>query len=182
MFFAYFKQKRGLQMGKRSIAILIVILFLGIGIGYVISRLIELSLKPQLPEEVAEIVKDIRVILRESDVKNRTLYLDASQWYCKINILHGGDNPFPWDLAEANAPIVFFFLEDIEEPEKADNYSDLIIRMNPIIGKENGKRKMVVVFFAEGGYEKFVYYKTELLHHYDDEDPTSNYGIKLLPL
>jgi hypothetical protein len=66
-------------------------------------------------------------------------------------------------------------IEDIEDSTKADNYGDLIIRMNPIV--ENGTRKMVLVFYAEGGYDKFVYYKDQLLHHYTDNDSTSNYGI-----
>jgi len=41
---------------------------------------------------------------------------------------------------------------------------------------------MVVVFFAEGSYDKRVYYKDELIYHYMDSDPTSNYGIKEIPI
>jgi hypothetical protein len=52
--------------------------------------------------------------------------------------------------------------------------------MNPII--ENGTRKMVVVFYAEGGYDKLVYFKGDLIYHYNDSDPSSNYGIVLLKI
>lgn len=137
---------------------------------------------PYIPENVSKIAEDMRVVIIESETENRIAYLDPNQVYCKVVVFHGGDNPNPWDLAYPNAPIVFFFLEDIEDPDKADNYSDFIVRMNPIIDEEDGKMKMVVVFFAEGGYEKLVYYQNQLLHHYRDEDPTSNYGIKLVEM
>jgi hypothetical protein len=50
--------------------------------------------------------------------------------------------------------------------------------MNAII--ENGIRKMVIVFHAEGGYDKSVYFKDELIYHYTDSDSSPNYGIVLL--
>lgn len=158
-------------------------LVFGIGIGYLIRNQIEILSDPQLPEEVAKIAKDIRIVVRESDMKNRTLYLDVNQWYCKFKIFYGGSNPYPSDLAKGKAPIVFFFLEDIEDPQKADNYSDLIVRINPIIDKEDGKLKMVLVFFAEGGYDKLVYLDNKLLYFYNSTAPTpptnykQNYGI-----
>lgn len=163
-----------------KVGLFFMLFLIGVGVGYLIHYEMELSAEPKLPEEVLSISGDIVVIVRESNVYNRTLYLDVSQWYCRFSVLHGGSNPYPWDLAEANAPIVFFFLEDIEDPNKADNYSDLVIRMNPIV--ENGTRKMVLVFFAEGGYEKFVYHKGQLLHHYNDSDATSNYGIRIIEI
>jgi hypothetical protein len=52
--------------------------------------------------------------------------------------------------------------------------------MNPII--DSGTRKMVVVFYAEGGYDKFVYFGNQLLHHYNDTEPESNYGISLIDI
>jgi hypothetical protein len=70
------------------------------------------------------------------------------------------------------------FLRALTDPTKADNYGDLIIGMNPII--ENGTRKMVVVFYSESGYDKLVCFKDELIFHYTDSDPSSNYGIVLL--
>jgi len=132
------------------------------------------------PENASKIAEKMRVVVVEEG-KNRTLVLNPTEWYCKVIVFCGGSDPIPWDLAYPNASITFFFLEDIEGPERADNYSDLIIRMNPIIDRD-GKLKMVVVFFAEGAYEKLVYYNEELLHHYQDDDPTSNYGIRLLPI
>jgi len=133
---------------------------------------------PSIPEEIAKISRQMRVVVTEPSGKNRTLFLNSDEWYCKVTIFYGGGNPYPHDLAYPNAPIVFFFLEDIEDSEKADNWSDLIIRMNPVV--EDGKSKMCVVFFAEGASEKLVYYKNRLIYHYRDEDPTSNYGIVLL--
>jgi hypothetical protein len=50
--------------------------------------------------------------------------------------------------------------------------------MNSII--ENGTRKTVAVSYAEGGYDKLVYFKGELIYHCTDSDPSSNYGIVLL--
>jgi len=155
-------------------------LVIGVGIGYGIRYYTELPSKYQLPEEIANISQEIVVVVRESPAKNRTLHLDLNQRYCKIAIHYGGNNPRSNDLAYPNDPIVFFFLEDLEDPEKADNYSDLIIRMNRVT--EDGKLMMCIVFFAEGAYEKLVYYKNQLLHHYNDTDPTSNYGIVLLEI
>ena len=70
------------------------------------------------------------------------------------------------------------FLRALTDPTKAHDYGDIIIGMNAII--ENGTRKMVVVFYAESGYDKLVYFKDKLISHYTDSDPSSNYGIVLL--
>ena len=154
-------------------------LFLGIAIGYFLHTSNQTS-EIKLPEEVTRISKDIRVTVMESNSENRTQYLNLSYWYCRATVLQGGSNPEQRDLADPNASIVFFFLEDIADSTKADNYGDLIIRMNPIV--ENGTRRMVLVFYAEGAYDKFVYYKDQLLHHYNDSDPTSNYGISVIDI
>ena len=153
---------------------IILLMTVGIGVWYNLN----MCQPSPLPKEMTEIAENIEVVVQESDSKNRTLFLDTSQWYCKSFVCRGGSDPYPWDLAYPNAQIVFFFLEDVKFPKLADNYSDLIVRMNLI--EDDGKRKMVLVFFAEGGYDKFVYYKSDLLHHYRDEDETSNYGIKLI--
>ena len=136
----------------------------------------------EVPTNVTKIAEKMHVVIKESETENRTVYLDPNQSYCKVRVFHGGENPVPRDLAYPNASIVFFFLEDIEDPEKADNYSDLVIRMNPIIDEEDGKLKMVIVFFAEGGYDKLVYDQNQLLYHYRDVDPASNYGIRLVEI
>lgn len=131
---------------------------------------------------VTNITKRMKILVVESEVKNRTLYLDPNQWYCKVKIFYGGDNTLPQDLYRNDSqiePIVFFFLEDIEDPRRADNYSDLIVRMNHIIDPTDNRLKMVIVFFCEGGYDKLVYGDDILLHHYNDNDPTSNYGIRM---
>jgi hypothetical protein len=135
-----------------------------------------------IPPNVTAIAEAIRVIVQESGGTNRTLYLDPAHPYCEAAVFQGGAHPFPQDLAYPNASIVFYFLEDLADPEKADNYSDLIVRMNPIIDPASGEPQMGLVFFAEGGYAKWVYHHTELLHHYDDDDPTSNYGIRTLAI
>jgi hypothetical protein len=178
-------------MDKGIVASIVMSLIIGVLVGYVPMQLENGNLRKQIqvlqkffdiPQNVTKIAKKMHIVIVESETENRTVYLDPNQSYCQVIVFRGGSNPFSGDLAYPNASIVFFFLEDIEDPDKADNYSDLIIRMNPIIGKGDGKLKMVVVFFAEGGYEKFVYYNNELLHHYNDEDPTSNYGIRILDI
>ena len=159
------------------LGLVIVCLSVGFAAGYIVhssSRQTELA----LPEEVADIAKNMTVTVRESDIVNRNLSLDTSNWYCKATIVTGGSSPEKWDLADPNGKIVFYLLEDVADSTKADNYGDLIIRMNPII--ENGTRKMVVVFYAEGGYDKIVSYGNRTLFHYSDIDPESNYGISLI--
>jgi hypothetical protein len=133
---------------------------------------------PSIPEEIANISRQMLISVIEPSGKNRTLFLNPYEWYCKVIVFYGGTKPYPQDLAYPEAPIAFFFLEDIEDSEKADNWSDLIIRMNQIV--EGGKSKMCVVFFGEGASQKLVYYKGQLIYHYRDDDPTSNYGIVLL--
>lgn len=182
-------------MEKKLITLVFITSFAGIGVGYGLGHIARQSQISSLqseisgwestynelfdiPTNVTKIAEKMYVVIVESDTRNRTVYLDKNQSYCKVIVFPGGENPIPKDLAYPNASIVFFFLEDIEDPEKTDNYSDLIIRMNPIINEEDAKLKMCVVFFAEGGYEKLVYYQNQVLHHYRDEDPTSNYGIK----
>jgi hypothetical protein len=132
-------------------------------------------------DEIEFIRKDIRVIVKYNEYENKTLYLNTSQWYCKCAIFYGGNNTFPQDLYPPGAQIAFFFLEDLNET-LADNYSDTIIRMNPI-KDENGTMKMVVVAFFEGGYEKIVYYKErELFHYIDIGYDTRHYEIVELDL
>ena len=186
-------------MEKKPIALAFITLFAGIGVGYGLghvtrqsqisslqSEISELELRYNelfdVPTNVTKIAEKMYVVIKESETENRTVYLDPNQSYCKVIVFDGGKNPVHKDLAYPNASIIFFFLEDIEDLEKADNYSDLVIRMNPIIDEEDEKLKMVVVFFAEGGYEKLVYYQDQVLHHYRDEDPASNYGIKLIEM
>lgn len=195
-------------MGKTNVAVIIVALLIGAVLGYLPMQFENIKLQDEIqalrnqinslnasylevlqkhielfnaPQNVTKLADRMRVVIVESETRNRTVYLDPNQWYCKVIVFHGGNNPFQWDLAYPNASIVYFFLEDIEDPGKADNYSDLIVRMNPIIDKD-GKLKMVVVFFAEGGYGKLIYYSDLLLHQYKDDDPTSNYGIALLDI
>jgi len=163
-------------------------LIVGLVLGAVGGFLVGLSIPrpptptpPDIPENVLEIAGEMRVEIWEGDNKTREVFLDPEQYYCKHIVFYGGTDPFPWDLAYANGPIVFFFLEDIEDPRRADNFGDLVVRMN-LIRDEDEKLWMVVVFFAEGGYDKLVYYKGELKYHYMDSDPTSNYGIITLPI
>jgi len=132
-----------------------------------------------IPPHVSLVTKRMKVLVIESETRNRTLLFNSNQSYCKVKIFYGGNNPLPWDLAYPNDLIVFFFFEDVEDSEKADNYSDLIVRMNRIIDKTDDKLKMVIVFFAEGGYDKKVYGDDILLHHYMDNDNTTNYGIRM---
>jgi len=84
---------------------------------------------PTIPENVLEIAGEMRVEIRESDNKTREVFLDPAQNYCRHIVFHGGVDPFPWDLAYPYSPIVFFFLEDIEDPRRADNFGDLVVRM-----------------------------------------------------
>lgn len=164
------------KMPKWVFPVLLVLIIYSVGLTLYHYSTIEGV--PSIPEEIAKISKQMRVLVIEPSGKNRTLFLNLNEWYCKVTVFYGGSNPYPHDLAYPNAPIAFFFLEDIEYPEKADNWSDLVIRMNPIV--EEGKLKMCVVFFAEGASQKLVYYKNQLIHHYRDDEPTSNYGIVLL--
>jgi len=165
------------KMPKWVLPVLLVFIIYSIGLTiYHYYSTIEGT--PSIPEEIAKISRQMRVLVIEPSGKNRTLFLDPNKWYCKVTVFYGGGNPYPHDLAYPNAPIVFFFLEDIEDSEKADNWSDLIVRMNPVL--EDGRLKMCVVFFAEGASEKLVYHKDQLIHHYRDDDPESNYGIVLL--
>lgn len=154
--------------------ILLSLLFVGLALGYLIRYSTDTLFEQTLPEETANIASRIRVVVRDGS-ENRTLYLDTNQSYCKMLVLEGGNNPDSQDLAEPGAKIVYFFLEDIKDSAKADNYGDLIIRMNPII--KNGTRMMAVVFYAEGAYTKLVHYNDTLKHTYRDDLPESNYGI-----
>lgn len=148
----------------------------------ILNRKIDELISPPIPIPlyVSLITERMKVLVIESETRNRTLLFNSNQSYCKVKMFYGGDNPLPWDLAYPNDPIVFFFFEDIEDPAKTDNYSDLIVRMNRIKDKtDDDKLKCVIVFFAEGGYNKTIYGDDELLHHYKDDDPTSNYGIRM---
>ena len=170
---------------KRPVSFLIVGLMFGATGGFLGAFFIyqlELWTLFTIPENVIEIAGEMRVEIWEGDNKTREVFLDTAQYYCKHIVFYGGEDPFPWDLASPQDPIVFFFLEDIEDPRRADNHGDLVVRMNLIIDKEDGELKMVVVFFAEGGYDKRVYFRDELIYQYMDSDPTSNYGIKELPI
>lgn len=158
----------------RRAIILLSLLLVGLAFGYLIRYSTEMLFEQIVPEETANIASQIRVVVEDSS-ENRTLHLDTSQAYCKMLILEGGSSPYPQDLAEPRARIVYFFLEDINDSAKADNYGDLIIRMNPII--RNGTRIMVVVFYAEGTYTKLVYFNDALEYTYRDDLPESNYGI-----
>lgn len=136
-------------------------------------------------KEIEYIRKDIYIVVNKYGV-NETLYLDINQWYCKYAVFYGGSNPFPWDLAYPRAQIAFFFLEDLNQT-LADNYSDTIIRMNPVNGTIDDPScgmKMCCVFFCEGSCEKFIYYKDMLLFHYVWTGPetTKYYDIKLIDL
>jgi len=156
-----------------------------------LSALIIISAYFAMPVEVPElnpyswISNDIKIVVVESETINRTLYLDTSQWYCKSTVFTGGDAPWNWDLAHPYDKIVFFFLEDIENKSLADNWGDLIIRMNPIKDKVTGQNQMVIVFYAEGGYGKLVYYRNDLIlynYTYVPEHPelTKSYGISVV--
>ena len=172
-------------LSKRLVSFLIVGLMLGATIGFLGAFVFyewQLARLFTIPDNVTKIAREMRVEIWEGDNETRELFLDPDQYYCRHIVFYGGADPFPWDLAYPYSPIVFFFLEDIEDPRRADNYGDLVVRMNLIIDEEDGKLKMVVVFFAEGGYDKLVYYKGELIYHYMDSDPTSNYGIKEIPI
>ena len=141
---------------------------------------------PALP--YSKIYSDIRIVIVESDTKNRTLYLNTSQWYCKADVFTGGDDARPWDLYPPKSKILFFFIEDIENKSWADNLGDLIIRMNPIIDPITGKYVMVVAFYAEGGYGKLVYYRDELEPRYNytyipnHPELTNSYGITTIDI
>jgi hypothetical protein len=167
------------KLARRRLLVLIVIIAILISI-VTYCRLNITQTSTSIPQEIKKISKNIHIIVTEPSGESRTLLLDPNQWYCKITIFHGGSNPYNYDLAYPNAPIVFFFLEDIPDQEKADNWSDLIIRMNPVI--VNGTKIMCVVFFAEGAYSKQVYYQNRLMHNYTNNNELSNYGIAYLPL
>ena len=128
-------------------------------------------------EVMDDLERNLYVTIVESH-GNRVLCFDDERWYCKKHVFKGGNNPDPYDLAYPQADIVFLFFEDIEEESMADNFSDLIVRINPVIIDE--ELYVVVVFFAEGAYEKQVHYKNDLLYRYTDDNPESNYGIKLI--
>lgn len=178
----------------KAITFLLLGLVLGISVGYVAARWevdywmseyyalkVAYDSLFEIPENVTKIAENINIVIIESETENRTLYLDPDRTYCSHIVLYGGQDPYPWDLYPPYGPIVFYFLEDIKDTDKADNYSDLIVRMNQIIDRD-GKMKMVVVFFAEGAYEKVIYYRGMKVHHYNDMDPTTNYNITLVDM
>lgn len=84
----------------------------------------------------------------------------------------GSENSKPQDLADPYV-ILFFFYDDLREPDNLD----LIITINPVDHPATSGVDYVVVFLAEGAHEKKVCYGDRLIHHYRDDDPTSNYGI-----
>jgi len=164
-----------------TILIICIIITVGVGIHKIFLSKNSPTSSNEFSKEIDYIRKNITVVLPQ---QNRTLYLDINLWYCKYIIFYGGSNTHPQDLYPPGAQIAFFFLEDLNEP-LADNYSDTIIRMNPVM--DDGTLKMCCVFFCEGGYNKLIYYNDQLLHEYiwDDTNKTSyctNYGIRLIDL
>lgn len=136
--------------------------------------------KATISPSIADVAKDIRVVVNDG-IKNRTLYLNATPWYCELFLCNGGSSPHPRD-GLPYGQIAFFLLEDVEDPDLADNYRDMIICRSVIC--ENETFKMVVAMFAEGGYEKVVWYKDQELFRYVWLGPvkTRHYGIRLINL
>ena len=143
---------------KLGALILILIISVILSLSIIAIALILQSYTSAQPLPYFKIYSDIRIVVVESPTKSRILYLDTSQWYCKSAVFTGGDATLPKDLWPPKSKILFFFIEDIENETMADNYGDMIIRMNPIIDPITGKYVMVVAFFTEGGYGKLVYY------------------------
>jgi hypothetical protein len=166
-------------------AFLAVIFTMGFLVGFVCLLVISSFQSSQL-NPYSKMSNDFKIIVVESETKNRTLYLDTSKWYCKMDMFEGGDATMPQDLYPPKAKIVFFFFEDIENSSLGDNWGDLIIRMNPIIDPISSKHVMVVVFYAEGGYQKLVYYRDELRYNYtyipNRPDLTNSYGITTIDM
>jgi len=129
-----------------------------------------------IPPIIRQFSDKILIVVDTGFGWNYTVKLDPiKEWRVKLIVFRGGSNPHPYNLAYPYAPIAFFFIEDMGE-EDADNYSDLIIRMNPIIVDD--KPMMCIVFFSEGSFIKYVYYDGKLIY----QSPYSNYGIIYLPL
>ena len=167
-------------MSRKQIATIISI----IGITLVLSLHIYMhfngTVQTPVFDQIETIAKNIDVIVLDAE-NTRTLKLDDSKFYCESHTAYGGSNPEPHDLAYPNAPIKFYMLEDIIDPEKLDNYGDTIIRMNPV--ENDGRGQMVIAMFFEGGYEKQVLYKGQLIHHYTyPNDGSLTYGIRLVDI
>ena len=155
--------------------LLIVIMFAGLGIAVVY----ETSPQDAFTDQLIQLSEELEIFVIDGEDR-REIFADTRKWYCKSVQFVGGSNPEPCDLAIPRGPIHYYFFEDIQNKTMADNYSDLIIRMNHVIVEE--ELCVVVIFFGEGGYGKEVYFNDTLLYTYDDMDPESNYGIRLIKI
>ena len=142
-------------------------------------RWLETGVNQSIPPIIRQISDRITVVV-DTWSENFTVKLDPSkEWRVKLVVLRGGSNPHPECLAYPHAPIAFFLIEDMGEPD-ADNYRDLIIAMNPAI--VDGEPIMYVVFFSEGAYIKYVYYDDKLIYKSYDNHKYVYYGIAILPI
>jgi len=133
------------------------------------------ELMRHLPKEITNVTRDIRI---EVVPRNVTLLLGPFQWYCKVAVFEGGPTTLSWDLYQPSDPIVFFFIEDLEL-EHADNFSDVVIRLNRTQdGRYTEYRGVAVTcaIWTQGAFEKKIYWKDRLIHHH----PKQKYSCTIL--
>jgi hypothetical protein len=130
--------------------------FLGGIVAYELFQFQSQSNQLHISQDALYISHNMKVLVCENSTYNRTLYLNASEWYCKVFATIAGDSPYSWDCYPPKAQIVDFVLEDVGNKSLADNYRDIIISMNPVLVNET--MKMVIAMYYEGGYAKYVYY------------------------
>ncbi len=111
---------------------------------------------PQVPQYLKDILKDFSVYYidtyEDPPVEWGPRIVDLDAWYTKVI------NYTPYSAHHGIVDIITVGIEDLPNPERADDWTDMILRVQL-------EPRLTTIMF-KGSIDKVVYYKGRELYHY----------------